>query len=396
MSTEIRTGSLRDSRKVGAVNSREPMTKQLSLHRNSNHSRESGRKHSSTSNNTPFRLQRTAVARKSSLHDSHAERYTSAQVPFRGSSQSKVVEQRHTPRESSQFSQSESSPKRPPLDRRSIHQANFRIRGTDINRPGAVDLKNGRVNDQIRRARDDNRRVEEDDKTESIMDSQTRRQAESSAGEHGRCDDFVCRPRSKSPMASDQLDSTALYRPGGHSPVAKTAQSSTKFNGSVLSNISIALANSFYSASEINSGYTPRSSQGQHTTDDQCQNPSAPIPLVLNPSRRHLSLPSSTVAHIGSNDGSLGSTIPGKLTNGNDAITPISTSAMSISSGSTPSPSFTSSSGRNLHHRKRNTCIMCKRPEVPIIDLLIRCNQCHCQYHTSCHNPKITCTKGDM
>lgn len=395
MSTEIRTGSLRDSHKVGAVNSRELMAKQPSLHRNSNNSR----KHSTTSNNIHFRLQRSNVARKSSLRDSHAERYTSAQVSFRGSSQSKVVEQRHTPHEPSQFSQSESSPKGPPLDRRSVHQANFRTQGTDINRLGVVDLKSGRVNDQIRRARDDNRRVEEDDRTGSTMDSQTRRHTESSAGEHEGCDDSVCLPRSKSPVALDQLDSTALYRPGDHSPVTKTAQPSTKFNGSVLSNISIALANSSHSASGTNSGYMPRSSQGQQTTDNQCQNPLAPIPSVLNPSRRHLSLPSSTVApnaYIGSNDGSLGSTIPGKLTNGNDAITPISTSAMSISSGSTPSPSFASSSGRNLHHRKRNTCIMCKRPEVPIIDLLIRCNRCHCRYHTSCHNPKITCTKGDM
>lgn len=396
MSAEIRSGSLRDSHKVelsGTVNSRELMAKQPSSHRNSNHSRELGRKSS-----TNLRLQRTAVPRNISLHDPHAERYSSAQAPFRGLSQSKVIEQHHIPREPSQFGQSGSSPKRLQLDRRSsTHQESFRNRGTDIGRLGAVDLKIGRINDQIRRARDDNHRVEEDDRTKSTMDSQIRRQTESSAEEQTRCDDFVRHPRSKSPMA---LDLTASYRLRDHSPVTKTAQLLTRFNGSVLSNVYIALANSFHSASGIGLSYTPRNLQGQHAADDRCRGPPAPTPSALNPLRRHLSLPRSAIVapsiHIASNDGPIGSTIPGKLTNGNDVITPVSTSAMSISSGSTPSPSFTSFSGRNPHHQKRNTCIMCKRPEVPIIDLLVRCNRCHCRYHTSCHNPKITCTKGDM
>lgn len=396
MSAEIRTGSLRDLHKVepsGAVNSRELMAEQPSSHRNSNHSRELGRKSSATN----FRLQGAAVARNISLHDPHTERYPSV---FRGLLQSKVIEQHHTPREPSQFGQSGSSPKRLQLDRRSIHQEIFRNRGTDIGRLGAVDLKIGRVNDQIRRARDDNHKVEEDDRTKSTMDSQIRRQIESSAEEQARCDDFVRHPRSKSPMVLDQLDLMASYRLRDHSPVTKTVQSLTRLNGSVLSNVYIALANSFHSASGIGSSYTLRNPQGQHAADDLCRGPPAPVPSALNPFRRHLSLPRSAVVapsiHIASNDGPMGSTIPGKLTNGNDVITPISTSAMSISSGSTPSPSFTSFSGRNPHHQKRNTCIMCKRPEVPIIDLLVRCNGCHCRYHTSCHNPKITCTKGDM
>lgn len=378
----------------GAVNSRELMAKQPSNHKNSDLSRELGRKSSAIN----FRLQGTAVARNVSLHDPHTERYSSVQAPFRGSSQPKVMEQHHTPREPSQFGQSESSPKRLQLDRRSIHQEIFRNRGTDIGRLGAVDLKIGRVNDQIRRARDDNHRIEGDDGTKSTMDSQIRRQTESSAEEQARCDDFVRHPRSKSPMALDQLDLTASYRLRDHNPVTKTFQSLTRFNGSVLSNVYIALANSFHSASGIGSSYTLRNPQGQHAADDRCRGPPAPIPSALNPFRRHLPRPAVVAPsiHIASNDVPMGLAIPGKLTNGNDVITPVSTSAMSISSGSTPSPSFTSFSGRNPHHQKRNTCIMCKRPEVPIIDLLVRCNRCHCRYHTSCHNPKITCTKGDM
>ncbi|KAF8541556.1 hypothetical protein BDD12DRAFT_493414 [Trichophaea hybrida] len=54
-------------------------------------------------------------------------------------------------------------------------------------------------------------------------------------------------------------------------------------------------------------------------------------------------------------------------------------SAKSISNGSTQS-------SRKL---KKPSCIMCKRPDVPGIDRLLRCGQCSRHYHTSCHNPKI-------
>lgn len=229
------------------------------------------------------------------------------------------------------------------------------------------------------------------DITKCVMHRPIGKQTESSTA--GR-DDFDCHSRSESQAALNQLDLTASYRLRNHSP-----RSPAIFNGSVLSNASVALANSFNSASGIDSDYLRQSPQDRHKTDNRYQD--SPVPTqselpMLNP---RLSLPRSTVAapsvHSASNDG-MGSTIPGKLTNGNDVITPISTSAMSISSGSTPSPSCISSSGRNSQHRKFNTCIMCKRPEVPDIDLLVRCSGCQWRYHTSCHNPKITLTKGDM
>ncbi|KAF8250658.1 hypothetical protein K440DRAFT_128052 [Wilcoxina mikolae CBS 423.85] len=55
-------------------------------------------------------------------------------------------------------------------------------------------------------------------------------------------------------------------------------------------------------------------------------------------------------------------------------------SAKSISNGSTQSSI----------KLKKPSCIMCKRPDVPGIDRLLRCGQCSRHYHTSCHNPKIT------
>lgn len=219
-----------------------------------------------------------------------------------------------------------------------------------------------------------------------------KKQTEGSVGEHAGHDDFDCDSRSESQAALNQLDLTTSYHPRNHSP-----RSPAIFNGSVLSNVSIVLANSFNSASGIDSDYPRQCPQDQHTTDNRYRDSPAQTQSELpNP---RLGLPKSTVAVPGvysvSNDG-MGSIIPGKLTNGNDAITPISTSAMSISSGSTPSPSCISSSGRNSQQLKFNACIVCKRPEVPDIDLLVRCNRCYWQYHTSCHNPKITFTKGDM
>lgn len=210
--------------------------------------------------------------------------------------------------------------------------------------------------------------VPRNDRTESIMYRQTGRQTQGSTGERARRGDFG-RQIPESLPASDQLDSTA-----------KTTRSSTKFNGSVLRNIFIILANSFNSASGIDSDYQDSPA------------PTRPELSTLNLGKLRLAAPS---IHNASNDGSMGSTIPGKLTNGNDAITPISTSAMSISSGSTPSPSGASSGGRNSQYRKINACVMCKLPEIPL-DLLVRCSRCHWQYHTLCHNPKVTCTKGYM
>lgn len=229
------------------------------------------------------------------------------------------------------------------------------------------------------------------DRTKSVM-YRLKKQTEGSAGERAGHDDFDCHSRSESQAALNQLDLTASHHLRNHSP-----RSSAIFNGSVLSNVSIALANSFNSASGIDSDYPRQCPQDQHTADTRYQDSPAQTQSGLPNSR--LGLPRSTVAplsvHSASNDG-MGSMVPGKLTNGNDAITPISTSAMSISSGSTPSPSCISSSGRNSQQLKFNACIMCKRPEVPDIDLLVRCNRCYWQYHTSCHNPKITFTKGDM
>lgn len=36
-------------------------------------------------------------------------------------------------------------------------------------------------------------------------------------------------------------------------------------------------------------------------------------------------------------------------------------------------------------------CVKCKRSGVPLIDVLIQCQQCRLHYHTQCHAPKIEC-----
>lgn len=159
MGAGIHTGSSRNSHKVepsGVINSRELITKQPPHH---NHGRDSGRKHSSTSNNY-FRTLRTTVARKSTRRESYPGGYTLGPLPPQGS-QLKVVEQR---REPSQFGQSGSggSPaKVPSLDRRSVREADSRNRGTDIKRLGVVDSESGRVGVQTRWARDNNYSAEE-------------------------------------------------------------------------------------------------------------------------------------------------------------------------------------------------------------------------------------------
>lgn len=241
MDAKICAGGLRNSHKVelsGAVSSRELIEKQPPRHGGSNHGRGLGRKNSSTADNY-FRPRRTAVARKSSRGSGHLERYMS----FRGSPQSKVTEKhRPTTREPSQFSQSTSGgspPKGPSLDRRSIHQTDPRNRRTDINRSGAVEPKSSRVNDQTRWVRNDNRRAEEDNRAENLINRQTRKQTENSTRELTRRDDFARHPRPKSPAVIDQLDQTP-HHPRNHSPVAKTVRPSTRFNGSVLSDISTA------------------------------------------------------------------------------------------------------------------------------------------------------------
>lgn len=89
---------------------------------------------------------------------------------------------------------------------------------------------------------------------------------------------------------------------------------------------------------------------------------------------------------------------------------PMSTSTMSISSGSSPihspacnspntslhtfSPSrcSTSSSSRG----KVSTCILCKGPAAPSLKPLVRCIECKHSYHTSCHTPRITITNGRL
>jgi len=89
---------------------------------------------------------------------------------------------------------------------------------------------------------------------------------------------------------------------------------------------------------------------------------------------------------------------------------PVSTSTMSISSGSSPvhspacnspntslhtfSPSrgSTSSSSRG----KASTCILCKRAAAPPLKALVRCIECRHSYHTHCHTPRITIANGKL
>lgn len=90
--------------------------------------------------------------------------------------------------------------------------------------------------------------------------------------------------------------------------------------------------------------------------------------------------------------------------------TPMSTSAMSISSGSSPvhspacnSPntslrtfSPTRSSTSSSLRRKGSTCILCKGPAAPPLKALIRCIECKHNYHTHCHTPRIIVTNGKL
>lgn len=87
-----------------------------------------------------------------------------------------------------------------------------------------------------------------------------------------------------------------------------------------------------------------------------------------------------------------------------------STSAMSISSGSTPehsparnsphtslhtvSPSRSSASASSWG--KSSTCIFCKEPAARPLKALVRCIECRHNYHTHCHTPRITVKNGKL
>lgn len=82
----------------------------------------------------------------------------------------------------------------------------------------------------------------QDDITEGTPDRQRRKRTENSSSreripgssprEHARRDDFAHYPRPKSPVPTDSFDSIGRHRLGNRSPIAKSAQSSTEFNGS--------------------------------------------------------------------------------------------------------------------------------------------------------------------
>lgn len=96
--------------------------------------------------------------------------------------------------------------------------------------------------------------------------------------------------------------------------------------------------------------------------------------------------------------------------------TSTSTSAMSISSGNSPtlhstiqghahndpgtnsrttlSPphSTISSSSRG----KLSACILCNGPAAPPLKALVKCIQCRRNYHTHCHSPRVTMTSGKL
>ncbi|KAF8421964.1 hypothetical protein EV426DRAFT_575356 [Tirmania nivea] len=87
---------------------------------------------------------------------------------------------------------------------------------------------------------------------------------------------------------------------------------------------------------------------------------------------------------------------------------PMSTSAMSISSGSSPVHSPACNSPKTSLHTfspsrcsissssrgKASTCILCKGPAAPPLKALVRCIECRHSYHTHCHTPRITITNG--
>jgi len=89
---------------------------------------------------------------------------------------------------------------------------------------------------------------------------------------------------------------------------------------------------------------------------------------------------------------------------------PMSTSAMSISSGSSPAHSQACNSPKiSLHtfspsrcstpsslRGKASTCILCKGPAAPPLKALVRCIECKHNYHTHCHTPRITMTNGKL
>lgn len=96
--------------------------------------------------------------------------------------------------------------------------------------------------------------------------------------------------------------------------------------------------------------------------------------------------------------------------------TPTSTSAMSISSGSSPIPNSTlqdpvnSDPGANLRttlspphssissssRGKLSACILCNGPAAPPLKALVKCIQCRRNYHTHCHSPRVTMTSGKL
>ena len=71
------------------------------------------------------------------------------------------------------------------------------------------------------------------------------------------------------------------------------------------------------------------------------------------------------------------------------------TSAMSISSGRSPRSVF-SNNRSDTGSRKGPICIKCQKPECFPIDLIVSCSGCLGSYHTSCHNPTISVTRGVM
>lgn len=69
-------------------------------------------------------------------------------------------------------------------------------------------------------------------------------------------------------------------------------------------------------------------------------------------------------------------------------------SAMSISSGTSPSRSSSIASSRRKRANYSMNCIKCREPAIPVLKVLIRCVECQFNYHTHCHNPVVALTNG--